>query len=192
MEISAKDKDMDTENTYRTVLRRTFLTGGLPGDLKPADPHLQIFDNHLKGTRIRLRRIRVPETKQWTRVLEQFWPSADGGPGRHSISQMFLDEAEYAALSHLEGREIRKNRYFFETDGMRGEADVFLGKLWGLNLVHIRFKDEAAMSELETPGFAVAEVTGDGFFSGDNLVEMEFEDIRQWLSRRSADVPSAR
>ncbi len=172
---------MNNENTAPNVLRRAFLTAGLPGEMKASDAHLQIFDNYIEGTRIRLRRIRVPATKQWTRSLERIVPEESGNT---EFSQMTLNDAEYQVFERFEGREIRKNRYFYETDGRNFEIDVYLGKLWGLNIATVYFEREEDLKAFEAPDFAVFEITADEFFADANLVEMEFADIQDRLARQ--------
>ena len=63
--------------TSRTELRRVFLLENLPKPLTRASRHLQIFDNYIENTRLRLRSVRVPETKDWTWILQQIELSKD-------------------------------------------------------------------------------------------------------------------
>lgn len=173
---------MNVKNTYKKVFRKTFLIEKLPKPLTPADSHLQLFDNYVENTRIRLRRIRVPETKQWTRILEQVYPIEENNFSRLKISQMFLNESEYIALEHLNGREIRKNRYYFEYENKQLEIDIFLGKLWGLNIVNVYFDTEEELENYKLPEFSALDVTKDGFFSGEVLVDKKFSDIQDRIS----------
>lgn len=165
------------DKTYRTELRRLFLVEHLPEPMTRADRHLQIFDNYIENTRIRLRTLRVPETKEWTWILQQkFATGAD--LAQWKIAEIYLNEAEYHAFESFEGREIRKNRYFWESDGKRIEIDVFLGSLWGLNLARVCFETAEEMNEFQFP-FAVLEVTNDNFFNGENLVEKNFAEVQK-------------
>src|SRR4051794_25483252 len=95
---------------------RLYLIERLPEPLTPASTHLQLFDNYVAGTRLRLRKVRDPYNRAWTYSLQQhIYPAADAS-GTAKISEIHLNDAEYAVLEHLEGREIRKNRYFHEFD----------------------------------------------------------------------------
>ena len=58
------------DRTYKSELRRVFLIQDLPEPLTRASSHLQIFDNYIEKTRLRLRSVRVPETKKWSWTLE--------------------------------------------------------------------------------------------------------------------------
>ena len=59
------------DKTARTETRRIFLLHNLPEPLTRASRHLQIFDNYIENTRLRLRSVRIPETKTWTWILQQ-------------------------------------------------------------------------------------------------------------------------
>ncbi len=175
--------------TFRTEFRRLFLLQGLPDGVKPADEHLQIFDNYVENTRLCLRSIRKPHTKEWTYIFRQLQPNNDFS--RFEISEIYLNEAEHAALEIFEGRkisqnervetnEIRMNRYFFENL----EIDVFLGKeIWGLCLATVRFETLEAMQIFEKPKFAALEVTGNEFFIGKNLIGKTFADVQMEFAK---------
>jgi len=142
------------DKTYRTELRRVFLIKDLPAPLTRASRHWQIFDNYIEETRLRLRSIRIPETKQWIWILQQRSPLEN--LSNWQISEIYLNETEHAAFEIFEGREvkknekvqtneIRKNRYFCDFDNRQIEIDVFLGELWGLNLATVKFESSEAL-----------------------------------------------
>lgn len=164
--------------TAQTELHRLFLIEKLPEPLTPASSHLQIFDNYITGTRIRLRQIRDPYMKSWTRVLQQRFPFDETHGTVSKIAEMYLNDSEYAAFERFEGREIRKNRYFHEIDRASVAFDIFLGPLWGLNTARVDFETAEAMeSYLPSPIF-IFEVSNDPFFAGESLVEKKFEDVQ--------------
>ena len=173
------------DKTYRNELYRLFLIQGLPEPLTPASSHLQIFDNYIEKTRIRLRSVRVPQTKEWTWILQQRFPLEDFAHWK--IAEIYLNETEQRVFEPFEGREIRKNRYFFDFNERKIEIDVYLGKLWGLNLAKAGFETIEDLENFETPPFAVMEVTNSEFFFGDNLVEKSFTDIQSEFTRLSAE-----
>lgn len=168
-----------TYQNYQTELRRVFLLQDLPEPLTRADEHLQFFDNYIKDTRIRLRQIRSPQTKQWTRILEQRFPFDETDLQTWRVAEIFLNENEYQAFERFEGREIRKNRYFFKNEEKDFEIDVFLGDLWGLTLAKVYFETAEGLQGFEMPGFAVSEVTNNNFFTGYNLVGKKFGDVQE-------------
>jgi len=165
------------DKTARTEFHRLFLIESLPEPLTPMSSHIQIFDNYIENTRIRLRNIRVPETKEWRHVLQQHFSLGDADKG-WKLAEMYLNETEYQAFERFEGREIRKNRYFHEFDGHSFDFDIYLGALWGLCTTKARFQNAAEMEKFERPPFAVYEVTGDPFFAGANLVGKTFADVQ--------------
>lgn len=164
--------------TYQTEIYRTFLINGLPEPLTPASSHLQIFDNYIENTRIRLRSIRIPEDNKWTWVLQQRFPVKPEDFAVWKSSQIFLNESEYQVFEQFEGREIRKNRYFHELDGKELEFDIFLGKLRGLNLMNVYFETLEEMQDFQLPPFVVYEVTNYEFFTGESLVGKSFTDVQ--------------
>ncbi len=175
------------DKTYRTELRRVFLLQNLPEPLTRASRHLQIFDNYIENTRLRIRSIRSPETKEWTWILEQRFPLED--LSQWGVSEILLDKNEHAVFEQFEGREIqknekiqtneiRKNRYFYQTGEQQFEIDLFLGELWGLILAQIVFQTAEEMRKLEVPPFAILDVTDNEFFIGKNLVGKTFADVQ--------------
>lgn len=175
--------------TAQTEMHRLFLIDGLPEPLTPASSHLQLFDNYIENTRMRLRSIRDPYSKMWTRILQQRFAITDGELPLAKLAEIHLNDAEYAALESFEGREIRKNRYFHEFDRVSVAFDVYLGALWGLSTARVEFGDREQMAKFVPPPFAVFEVTNDPFFDGTSLVEKKFEDVQAEVARVGSDTP---
>ena len=173
---------MLTDKTFRTELHRSFLVEGLPEPLEPKNSHLQIFDNYIHETRLRLRSVRVPETKEWTLVLQKRYPAGEYG-AEWRIAQIELTETEYEHFKPFEGNEIRKNRYFEEFDGRRFEFDVYLGPLWGLNRARVEFASREEMESFTPPAFAIVEITGLPFFDDANLVNCKFDVVQAEVER---------
>ena len=179
---------MKLDKTFRTELNRTWLIEGLPEPLTRASEHIQIFDNYIHETRLRLRVIRFPETKEWTYILQQREPN-DGDSAEWKMSEIFLSEAEYEHFKVFEGNEIRKNRYFHEFGGRMFEFDVYLGALWGLNRARVEFSDRSGTQAFETPEFTVAEITRESFFDDANLVNVKFEDVQREAAKLLTNTP---
>lgn len=171
------------DKTNRTEIHRLFLLEALPEPLTRASAHIQIFDNYIAGTRLRLRSVRDPETASWTRILQQRFPATDGEFSTMKVSEIYLNDAEHAQFQIFEGTEIRKNRYFHEFDGKSFAFDVFLGALWGLNMARVQFETAEELDRFEPPPFAVFEVTNDPFFLGEILVTKNFEDVRAEVAK---------
>src|SRR5919199_2356613 len=169
---------------YERVEReRRYLLRALPPGLKSGDPHAQITDNYITGTRLRLRKSRWPATNEWTLKLTQKHAPAPPDFTRTLITSIYLNEYEYEVLSVFEGNELRKNRYPYEHGGRRYSVDVFLGHLRGLVLAETDFETDEEMETFAPPAFAFLEVTREEMFTGARLVELTAEEIRRELAR---------
>ena len=167
----------------RIERERKFLLERLPEGLTPSSRHLQITDNYLTGTRLRLRKVRDPQTNKWTLKLTQKFAPNPKDLSRTVITNIYLDAREYNTLAVFEANEIRKNRYPFEHDGCRYGIDVFIGSLWGLMLAEVSFETDEALEHFTTPSFAIGEVTDNEAFTGAKLTELTFEDVRNEIRR---------
>jgi CYTH domain-containing protein len=180
----AKLTDQNTvvpsESKYGRVEReRRYLLQDLPEGLTRPDPHVQITDNYITGTRLRLRKVREPRTNKWTvKLTQKFAPDAKDF-SRIVITNIYLNALETEALNISDANEIRKNRYHFEFEGRQWSVDMFLGDLFGLVLAEVSFETDEALDSFPLPPFAIAEVTNIELFTGGRLSELSFADIRE-------------
>lgn len=178
------------DKTYRTQRHRIFLIDALPEPLTRSSRHLQILDNYIENTRIRLRSVRDLDISAWTWVMQQIiYPDAQRLSPR-KFSEIHLNEAEFAQFRIFEGNEIRKNRYFHEFDGRLFSFDVFLGEMWGLNIAKAAFDNEIAFEGFIPPPFAVMEITENSFFRGANLARQSFADARAEAAKCASAAPT--
>ncbi|MEZ5344256.1 MAG: hypothetical protein R2681_01760 [Pyrinomonadaceae bacterium] len=178
---------MKTETPEHFGYCRTFLVDDLPGQMTPADPHLQIFDNYIENTMIRLREVRDPKTKLWERCLEKRIVSEDPVFRFRRISSIELDETEYGLFRSFKGREIRKNRYFYDEGDLNLKIDIFLGKLWGLSIARVDFRSIDAVRGFTPVEYLGIETTQNRFFDGENLVSCEFSDVQREYRKMAGD-----
>lgn len=183
---------LTTENTvvveskYSRVEReRRFLLRELPEPLTRASLHTQITDNYITNTRLRIRKIRVPQTNRWTVELTQKFAKDPSDFSRTNITNIYLSPKEYQVLAIFEGNEIRKNRYPFEQEGRVYSIDVFLGALWGLILAETIFETDDEMKNFQLPSFADIDVTNDVMFTGGSLAYSTADEIRAALLHQS-------
>jgi len=162
----------------RVERERRYLLRELPPGLKPSDPHTQITDNYVTGTRLRLRKVRDPRTNEWTLKLTQKQTPAPPDFSRTLITNIYLSPYEYEVLSVFEGNELRKNRYPYEHEGRLYAVDLFLGNLRGLVLAETDFDDEEELDAFPMPSFAHLDVTCNELFTGARLVELTTEELR--------------
>ena len=184
----AKLTDQNTvvpESKYARVEReRRYLLADLPEGLTRADPHLQITDNYITGTRLRLRKVREPRTNKWTvKFTQKFAPDPED-LSRTIITNTYLNALEAETLSVFNTNEIRKNRYYFDFEGRRFSIDMFLGDLFGLVLAEVGFDTDEELEQFAKPAFALADVTNDAVFSGGRLSESTFAEVRQHILDR--------
>jgi len=186
--------------TYRDEFRRIFLLQNLPEPLERSSSHLQIFDNYIENTRLRIRSVRSPETKEWTFILQQRF-AVNEQLSHWKIAEIYLSENEHDIFEPFENREIkknervesnevRKNRYFLESDNKQIAIDLYLGNLWGLILAKAEFETEKDLIDFEVPRIAVLEVTDDEFFIGANLVGKKFADVREEFKKKNSESQS--
>jgi CYTH domain-containing protein len=175
----------------RIERERRFLLRDLPEGLTRASAHVQIWDNYITNTSMRLRQIRVPATKERRWKLTQKYAPAPPDFSRTVITNIYLSPQEYEVFSVFAGNEIRKNRYPFESEGCSYGIDVFLGPLWGLVLAETSFETDEEMDQLRMPPFAVSEVSRDEMFTGGKLAYLSIEDLRSHLSKRASQDSNA-
>jgi CYTH domain-containing protein len=184
----AKLTDQNTvvpESKYARVEReRRYLLADLPEGLTRADPHLQITDNYVTGTRLRLRKVREPRTNKWTvKFTQKFAPDPED-LSRTIITNTYLNALEAETLAIFNANEIRKNRYRFEFEGREFGVDMFLGDLFGLVLAEVSFETDRELDSFPKPAFAIADVTNDPVFAGGSLCQLSFAEVRQHILDR--------
>ena len=183
----AKLTDQNTivpESRYARVEReRRYLLRDLPEGMMRADPHVQITDNYITGSRLRLRKVRDPRTNKWTvKFTQKFAPDPDD-LSRTIITNTYLNALEAETLSIFNSNEIRKNRYKFEFDGREFAVDMFLGDLFGLVLAEVSFETDEELENFPKPPFALVDVTNNGLFSGGRLCELTFPEVRSQIAK---------
>lgn len=184
----AKLTDQNTvvpaESKYARVEReRRYLLQDLPEGMNRASPHLQITDNYITGTRLRIRKMRDPQTNKWTvKFTQKFAPDTEDF-SRTIITNIYLNALEAETLAVFEANEIRKNRYPFEFEGRKFSVDMFLGDLFGLVLAEVSFETDEELDNFPKPPFAIADVTSSELFTGGKLCELAFTDIREEIVR---------
>jgi CYTH domain-containing protein len=183
----AKLTDQNTivpESKYARLEReRRYLLPDLPEGLTRASPHLQITDNYITGTRLRLRKVRDPLTNKWTVKFTQKFAISPRDLSRTLITNTYLNAREAETFSLFEANEIRKNRYRFEFADRKFAVDMFLGDLFGLVLAEVSFDTDEELKSFPKPQFALVEVTDNELFSGGRLCELKFADIRQEIMK---------
>lgn len=182
--LTGQNTIVPAESKYARVEReRRYLLQDLPEGLTRADPHEQITDNYITGTRLRLRKVRDPKTNKWTVKFTQKFAPNPQDLSRAIITNIYLNALEAETLSVFDANEIRKNRYHFEFAMRSFSIDMFLGDLFGLVLAEVSFETDEELASFPKPPFAIADVTNGEIFTGGRLSELTFEDIRNEVKR---------
>ena len=161
-------------------IERRYLVRALPAGLAGQPPANVITDVYVPGTRLRLRRMQPP-TGPAVLKLGQKFRTTDQPATETTITNMVLNDAEYAILRRMGGREIVKDRHVQLHTGRRYGVDVFRGELKGLILAEVECETREELATLTLPPFAVADVTEDAFFTGGRLVEINAAQLRAKL-----------
>jgi CYTH domain-containing protein len=188
----AKLTDQNTvvpDSKYARIEReRRYVLQDLPEGLTRVDPHLQITDNYITGTRLRLRKVREPKTNKWTVKFTQKFAPDPLDLSRTIITNTYLNALEADTMSIFNSNEIRKNRYPFQFAGRNFSIDMFLGELFGLVLAEVSFDTDEELDSFPQPPFALADVTNNELFSGGKLSELRFSDLREEIVRLMSDT----
>src|SRR2546425_12643818 len=100
------------ESKYAHIEReRRYLLQDLPAGLNRADHHLQITDNYLTSTRLRIRKVRDPRTNKWTVKFTQKIAPHPADLSRTIMTNIYLNAAEAETLAIFDTNESRKKRY---------------------------------------------------------------------------------
>jgi CYTH domain-containing protein len=181
------------DSKYARIEReRRYLLEDLPEGLTRAEHHLQITDNYITGTRLRIRKVRDPQTNKWVVKFTQKFAPNPNDLSRTVITNVYLNATEAETLSIFAANEIRKNRYYYEHQGTRFTIDMFIGDLFGLVLAEASFETDQELDNFPSPPFALADVTNIEIFTGGRLSELKYAEVREeifqsgLLSARSA------
>src|SRR5258706_6193477 len=142
----ARLTDLNTvvpDSKYARVEReRRYLLPDLPEGLTRADHHLQITDNYITGTRLRIRKVRDPRTNKWVIKFTQKFAANPEDLSRTMITNTYLNALEAETLAAFAANEIRKNRYPFEFGGTSFLDDIFLGRVFEFVIAGTRFVND--------------------------------------------------
>ncbi len=172
-------------STHPQLIReQRFLLPRLPEGLTRASYHLQITDHFLTGTRLQLRKQRVPATNEraWKLRMKLAPEPTTADASLISLTEIDLTREEHHRLRTLEHTEVRFNRYPYEHDHIAYAIDLFMGDLLGVFVAKLTTSSDLA--QISTPAFAAFEITSDSFFSVEHLASLTTTRIRAELATR--------
>jgi CYTH domain-containing protein len=140
------------------------------------DP-VEILDRYLTDTRLRLRRVQSDKEVLWK--LGQKVRERSGLPEVVKLTNIYLSEQEYLALTKLDARVLHKTRWHWEFSGRSLAADDFHGPLSGLVVAEVELGPDD--ERLAMPPGGIADVTDDDRFSGGALASLSAEEAAALL-----------
>lgn len=149
-------------------------------------PFRRIEDRYLDGTRLRLRAVTDSETG--ARELKFCKKYEGGGPPAGPIVNIYLSEAEPAALADAPAAVIVKRRY--RVGERPFGLDVFEGALEGLMLCEAEAESVEAVRALVFPSWTHREVTAEPFFTGGALARVASAALRERLAAEFSSSPA--
>lgn len=166
---------------------RRYLLKTIPDDLAANTNGWLITDHYLPNTRLRLRKMEFITGNDIIYKLTQKYRSETQNAYETTITNVYLNEAEYNLLQPLEAKIIRKRRYPYSVQNYNFSIDVFEGRHQGLILAEMEFEKTSKLDEFVLPLFVFKDVTDDPFFSGGHLAMVRDEEFRHGLSQRIHD-----
>lgn len=160
-------------------LEKTYLIKDLPRNLAEY-PSKEIIDVYIpqKSEHPVLRIRKSGEKYEITKKIPQ---GADVSTQmEHTIK---ISEDEFNALLSVEGKKIRKTRYYYPFQERTAEIDVFQDELKGLVLVDFEFKTEEEKNSFIMPEFCLVDITQEKFIAGGMLSGKTYEDIQERLQK---------
>ncbi len=163
-------------------LERTFLLKDKPKDLEKCRS-VEILDVYIpKSARHPILRIRKSGDHY---MITKKSPLHGTDSSEQEEQTIPLSKEEFEELTALEGRRLRKIRYYYPFGGLTAELDFYLDKLEGLAIVDFEFKEVEEKNNFKMPNFCLADVTQEELLAAGYLAGRSYEDIEQFLNKHN-------
>jgi CYTH domain-containing protein len=159
---------------------KKFLLASLPAALSLETARV-IEDIYFPDTRLRLRKMTTIAGETLELKLTQKFVGQDNKSDERVITNLYLNENEYALFSKWSGHHLKKRRYSYHFEHQHFAIDIFEGHLSGLVLAELEFSEQTVAPKL--PAFAIREVTEEAFFTGGHLAILNQDMFRAGLER---------
>ena len=162
-------------------LEKTYLAKKLPKNLK-SYKFKEIIDVYIpKSSEHPKLRLRKNGDKF---ELTKKEPVHDGDASYQEEQIIILTETEFNALNQqLEGKRVRKIRYFYDYNGEIAEFDVFQDDLLGLVIIDFEFATLDEKDNFQMPSFCLIDVTQEVFIAGGMICGKTYKDIEANLEK---------
>jgi adenylate cyclase len=160
-------------------LEKTYLANELPDGLKDCK-FKEIIDIYIpKSSEHPKLRLRKNGAKY---ELTKKEPVNDGDASEQREQTIILTQTEFNALNQqIEGKRVRKLRYYYKYDGIIAEFDIFQDLLKGLVVVDFEFKTIEEKNNFKMPKFCLTDITQEVFVAGGMVCGKSYEDIKNNL-----------
>ncbi|MBT5021581.1 hypothetical protein HOK51_00305 [Candidatus Woesearchaeota archaeon] len=162
-------------------LEKTFLAKTLPDNLKNCK-FKEIIDVYIPKTsehpKLRLRK--NGDKFEFTKKN----PVNDDDASHQKEQTIILTETEFNVLNlQLEGKQVRKLRYFYEHNEQIAEFDIFQNELKGLVLIDFEFPNMDEKDNFQMPDFCLFDITQEIFIAGGMICGKSYADMEHKLNR---------
>jgi len=161
-------------------LERTFLLKKIPEGLKDCKS-IEIFDIYIPQLvehpilRIRKRGDVFEITKKSPVDLNDC--------SEQSEETILLTKEEFSGFLKVDGKRLRKIRYYYPIDNKTAEIDVFLDDLEGLVTADFEFDSVEEKKSFVMPDFCLVDVTQEKGTAGGILAGKKYSDIQSVLDK---------
>lgn len=167
-------------------LERTFLLKERPKDLESCNS-VEILDIYLpKKARHPVLRIRKSGDKYF---MTKKTPLVGNDSSEQGEQTIVLTKEEWQELANLEGKRLRKIRYYYPFEGKIAEIDIYLDGLKGLGVVDFEFLKKEDKDKFAMPDFCLMDVTQEVTFAAGILAGKDYKDIEPFLKEHNYELP---
>ncbi len=166
-------------------LEKTYLAKKLPENLRSCESK-EIIDVYIPKSsdhpKLRLR-------KNGDKFeLTKKEPVKEEDASHQEEQTIILTETEFNALNQqLEGKRVRKIRYFYDYKGRIAEFDVFQDDLGGLVVIDFEFATIYEKDNFQMPDFCLIDITQEVFVAGGMICGKIYKDIEDNLKKFEYD-----
>ena len=108
----------------------------------------------------------------------------DGDASYQEEQTIILTESEFNFLNQqLEGKLVRKIRYYYDYNGRTAEFDVFQDDLTCLVVIDFEFATTDEKDNFQMPEFCLVDITQEVFIAGGMICGKTYKDIEDKLDK---------
>lgn len=161
-------------------LEKTFLLKKIPEGLKKCR-FVEINDIYIPKTakhpvlRIRKKGDKLELTKKI--------PVSGNDASEQNEYTINLSEEEFVEFAKMDGKKLRKKRYYYPIGNKTAELDFYSGDLKGLALADVEFNSVGEKKNFLIPEFCLTEVTQEEFAAAGILAGKKYSDIKPYLDK---------